>query len=97
MCFVTVGLRGLKQLLVHSDLLSSLQDLGHSATSDRHLMVGGVKLRKLILYEFAVHRLHMYVGNYNLTIPYQITKFLKIWNFGPNLTNNINSLQGCIL
>ena len=85
---------------MHSDLLSSLQDLVHSATSDRHLallMVGGVKLRKLILYEFAVHRLHMYVGNYNLTIRYQITKFLKIWNFGPNLTNNINSLQGCIL
>ena len=45
---------------MHSDLLSSLQDLVHSATSDRHLallMVGGVKLRILILYEFAVHRL----------------------------------------
>ena len=42
---------------MHSDLLSSLQDLVYSATSDRYLallMVGGVKLRKSILYEFAV-------------------------------------------
>ena len=100
MCFVTVGLRGLKQLLVHSDLLSSLQDLVHSTTSDRRLallMVGGVKLRKLILYELPYTDYDRIGEIIIVSLSLAKSPNFKIWNFGPNPTNNINFLQGCIL
>ena len=70
---------------MHSDLLSSLHDLVHSATSDRYLallMVGGVKLSINIVRVCCTQTMTDFVGNYNnLAIPYQIIKFqnLEFW------------------